>query len=96
MQILDYTAWRSMNHAMAEATYDQEADAAYFPLVDDRHPERQYDCGYGIILDLDANNNVVGIEVLGAGSAYRAREAAGLGGREAVREHADELERLGG
>jgi uncharacterized protein YuzE len=80
------------------ASYDAEADAAYIWLLpkntSDRI-ERTVDVGHGVILDLDPNGHVVGIEVLGPSAAHRAREAAGEGGRLAMRENAADLKLLG-
>lgn len=46
-------------------TYDPEADAIYIPLSDARPVEAE-EVAPNVILDFDAENRVVGIEVLSA------------------------------
>jgi uncharacterized protein YuzE len=78
-------------------SYDAEADAAYIWLLPHNASDRiecTVDVDHGVLLDLDPNGHVVGIEVLGPSAAHRAREAASEAGRVAVNEYADALERL--
>jgi uncharacterized protein YuzE len=60
-------------------TYDADADAAYFSLapdVEDGDAVRQdffeWDGGGEIILDFDADNKLLGVEVIGARAVLRA------------------------
>ncbi|HTI65911.1 MAG TPA: DUF2283 domain-containing protein [Caulobacteraceae bacterium] len=46
-------------------TYDPEADAVYIALSDSR-PHEGSEVAPGVVLDLDAEGRVVGIEVLNA------------------------------
>jgi uncharacterized protein YuzE len=53
-------------------TYDDEADALYIYLVDEIPPGaavRQLRRGHGVLVDLDASGQVLGIEVLDASMA---------------------------
>lgn len=45
-------------------TYDPEADAIYIPLSDTRPVEAE-EVAPNVVLDFDAENRIVGIEVLG-------------------------------
>ncbi len=48
-----------------ELTYDPEADAVYIALSDTR-PHQGSEVAPGVVLDLDTDGKVVGIEVLNA------------------------------
>lgn len=48
--------------------YDPEADAVYIKLADGAYDESE-EVAPGIVLDYDAEDRVVGIEVLGASKA---------------------------
>jgi uncharacterized protein YuzE len=49
--------------------YDNEADALYIQIKEDS-VDRTQELENGVALDFDANNNLIGIEILGATKRY--------------------------
>ncbi|MET0992473.1 MAG: DUF2283 domain-containing protein [Lacisediminihabitans sp.] len=68
-----------MSEGKFGGTYDADADAAYFSLAPDikdgdavRQDFFQWEGGGEIILDFDADNRLLGVEVIGARAVLRA------------------------
>ena len=68
-----------MSEGKFGGTYDADADAAYFSLAPDikggdavRQDFFQWDGGGEIILDFDADDRLLGVEVIGARAVLRA------------------------
>jgi len=47
-------------------SYDKEADAIYFTISETTAVSDSEEVRPGIVLDYDANNRVIGVEILGA------------------------------
>lgn len=60
-------------------TFDLQANAYYVHLAEGRPPLGQRELSGGVVVDLDDDGQVVGVELLAGGSAVALDELAGLG-----------------
>lgn len=73
----------------AEITYDPEADAVYVPLSDTA-PVEASEVAPGVVLDLDADGRVVGVEILSARTTLSPGAWSKAGPPQPKRSHAAE------
>lgn len=73
-------------------TYDDEADALYVRLVEDVEPVRSVVVDDDRAVDMDEEDRVVGIEVLGASESVQLQDLIARFSLDAFGEHLKKLE----